>query len=119
MKVIKQDLLRLDGITRELVGSEHGLDITLLFVDAEPGDGVAPHRHPYPEVFIVQEGQATYVIDGQRLEAAAGDILFTDADEVHSFVNSGTGPLRQVDIHLSPTFSTQWLDEESEWASDR
>src|SRR5712691_10856039 len=29
----------------------------------------------------------------------------------HSFVNSGTGPLRQVDIHISPTFCTEWLEE--------
>jgi hypothetical protein len=24
-------------------------------------------------------------------------------------VNSGDGPLRQLDIHLSPTFDTEWL----------
>jgi mannose-6-phosphate isomerase-like protein (cupin superfamily) len=28
----------------------------------------------------------------------------------HGFTNTGDGPLRQVDIHLSPSFSTTWLD---------
>jgi hypothetical protein len=26
----------------------------------------------------------------------------------HGFVNSGDGPLRQIDIHVSPSFSTEW-----------
>jgi hypothetical protein len=26
-------------------------------------------------------------------------------------MNSGDGPLRQIDIHLNPTFETTWLEE--------
>jgi mannose-6-phosphate isomerase-like protein (cupin superfamily) len=111
MDVIKQDQLPWSAIARELVGAEHGLDITLLFVDAEPGRGPALHRHPYAEVFIVQEGQATFTMDGEQREVHAGDIVVAHANEAHSFVNSGAGPLRQVDIHLSPSFSTEWLEE--------
>jgi mannose-6-phosphate isomerase-like protein (cupin superfamily) len=40
----------------------------------------------------------------------AGDILVAHAGQPHAFVNSGTGPLRQIDIHLSPSFSTEWLE---------
>jgi hypothetical protein len=29
---------------------------------------------------------------------------------LHSFVNSGSGPLRQLDIHLSPNFGTNRLE---------
>jgi mannose-6-phosphate isomerase-like protein (cupin superfamily) len=111
MDIIKQDELPWSEIARELVGAEHGLDITLLFVDAPPGRGPAPHRHPYAEVFIVQEGEATFTVDGEQKEVRAGDILVARAGQAHSFVNSGTGPLRQVDIHLSPTFSTEWLEQ--------
>ena len=28
----------------------------------------------------------------------------------HGFVNSGQGRLRQIDIHVSPSFSTEWLE---------
>lgn len=111
MEIIKQDELPWSEIARELVGAEHGLDITLLFIDAEPGRGPALHRHPYAEVFIVQEGQATFTVDGEQQEVRAGDILVANANEPHSFFNSGTGPLRQVDIHISPSFSTEWLEE--------
>ena len=109
MAIIKQDQLPWSNIAHELVGAEHGLEITILFVDAEPGRGPALHRHPYTEVFIVQEGQATFTVDGEQLEVAAGDIVVAHADQAHAFVNSGTGPLRQVDIHMSPSFSTEWL----------
>jgi quercetin dioxygenase-like cupin family protein len=109
MNILRQEQLPWSEIAHELVGAEHDLDITLLFIDAEPGRGPALHRHPYAEIFIVQAGQATFTIEGEYHEAAAGDILIAHANEAHAFVNSGTGPLRQVDIHLSPTFTTEWL----------
>jgi len=109
MLVVKQSELPWSSIANELVGAEHGLDVTLLFVDAEPGRGPALHRHPYPEIFITLEGEATFTVEGETLEVRAGDIVVAHAGEAHGFVNSGTGPLRQVDIHVSPTFSTEWL----------
>jgi hypothetical protein len=33
------------------------------------------------------------------------------ANVPHTFINSGTGILRQVDIHVSPRFITTWYDE--------
>src|SRR5262245_53619885 len=110
MEMLRQEQLPWSEIAHELVGAEHGLGITVLFVDAGPGGGPALHRHPYDEIFIVQAGQATFSIDGEQHEASAGDILIARARQAHAFVNSGGGPLRQVDIHMSPTFSTEWLE---------
>jgi mannose-6-phosphate isomerase-like protein (cupin superfamily) len=31
------------------------------------------------------------------------------AGVAHAFVNSGDGPLRQLDIHVGPQFDTEWL----------
>lgn len=107
---IRQDELPLSGFARELVGADHGLEITLIFVDAEPGAGPALHRHPYAEVFVVQEGEATFTIDGEQHEVHAGEILVAQAGQAHAFVNSGAGRLRQLDIHVSPSFSTEWLE---------
>jgi mannose-6-phosphate isomerase-like protein (cupin superfamily) len=111
MHVLKLEQLPLSVIARELVGAEHGLDITLLFVDAPPGNGPGLHRHPYDEVFIVQEGRASFTFGDEQLDAGPGDILVAHANEPHAFVNPGPGPLRQVDIHVSPTLSTEWLEE--------
>jgi hypothetical protein len=35
------------------------------------------------------------------------------AGEPHAFVNSGDGPLRSVNIHASPRFVTEWLEQEA------
>jgi mannose-6-phosphate isomerase-like protein (cupin superfamily) len=111
VSVITQDQLPWSSIAHELIGADHGLGITLLFVDAPPGRGPSLHRHPYDEIFIVQQGVATFTLDGEQIEARAGDILVARAGQAHAFVNSGTENLRQIDIHVSPTFSTEWLSD--------
>jgi len=39
----------------------------------------------------------------------AGDIVIVPANTPHRFVNAGSETLRQVDIHVSPRFVTEWL----------
>ena len=39
-----------------------------------------------------------------------GQIVVAPADIPHKFVNSGTGPLRQIDIHANDRFVTEWLE---------
>ncbi len=87
-----------------------GSTITLILVDNEPGDGPRLHKHPYDEIFVVQEGEATFTVGDAEIVAGPGDVLVAEAGEPHRFVNSGEGRLRQVDIHMSPTFSTEWLE---------
>jgi mannose-6-phosphate isomerase-like protein (cupin superfamily) len=60
-------------------------------------------------VFIVLEGKGTFVLGDEELVVRAGDFAIVPPDTPHKFVNSGDGPLRQVDIHVSPSFSTEWL----------
>jgi len=80
-------------------------------VEARPGEGPKLHSHPYEEVFIVQEGQATFTVGSDIIEARAGQIVIGPANVPHKFINSGTGTLRQVDIHSSPRFITTWYEE--------
>ena len=111
MKVFKKKDLPWSEIAHELVGAEHGLEVTLLFVEAPPGRGPALHRHPYAELFIVLDGAARFTVNDQQIDVGAGEIIVAEADEPHAFVNTGAGVLRQIDIHLSPSFSTEWLDD--------
>jgi mannose-6-phosphate isomerase-like protein (cupin superfamily) len=110
VSVIRQEDLPWSAIAHELVGEEHGgIGLCILFVDAQPGQGPGLHKHPYEEVFIVQEGRGTFVIADEEIEVGAGEIAIVPPDTPHRFVNSGDGPLRQIDIHVSPRFSTEWL----------
>jgi quercetin dioxygenase-like cupin family protein len=95
---------------RELVGADHGgAGVCLIFVDAPPGHGPSLHRHPYEEVLVVQEGEARFTADGEERVVRAGEVVIVPPGVAHGFVNSGDGPLRQLDIHMSPRFDTEWL----------
>jgi mannose-6-phosphate isomerase-like protein (cupin superfamily) len=110
VQLIRQRDLPLSEIARELVGADHGgVGVCIIFVDVDPGYGPSLHRHPYEEIFITLEGSATFVAGDEQLEAGEGDVVIVSANTPHSFTNAGQGKLRQIDIHVSPTFSTEWL----------
>ncbi len=110
-EIIDRDQLKVVGTSREFEGYEHGdVDLCFILVDSAPGSGPRLHRHPYAEVFVVQEGRATFTVEGKTLEAVAGQIVVVQPGEAHTFVNSGDGPLKQIDIHASDRFITEWLE---------
>lgn len=82
----------------------------MLFVDAQPGQGPRLHRHSYVELLIVLEGTATFRDGTSTREVSPGEMAVVDAGQPHAFVNTGHGILRQIDIHLSPRFDTEWLE---------
>ena len=112
-------VLRRDELTREpgsntvkFQGCLHGeANISFLWVNMPPGDGPRLHRHPYEEVFIILEGRATFTVGEATEEATAGQVLVAPPNTPHKFVNSGDGPLRQIDIHASKRFITEWLED--------
>ena len=86
-----------------------GAPVSIILVDVPPGGGPRLHRHPYPEIFVVHEGAAAFTVGDAAYDVAAGQIVIAPADIPHTFVNSGTGPLRQTDIHCNDRFITEWL----------
>lgn len=109
MQIIPTADLPGSDFARDFIGRDRGgVGFTFIIVDAGPGEGPKPHRHAYAEVLIVLDGTATFTVDDETIEAAAGDILVVPPRTWHSFVNSGSGRLRQVDIHDSDHFVTEW-----------
>lgn len=110
IRFLRQSDLPSDMISRDFVGENYGgVGACVIFVDAEPGQGPRLHRHPYAEILIVLEGIATFFDAASRHEVGAGEIAVVDPDQPHGFVNSGETRLKQIDIHLSPHFITEWL----------
>ncbi len=102
--------LPFSNVAHELVGADHGASVTLVVVDAPPGTGPRLHSHPYEEILIVQEGEATFRLGLAERIVRAGEIVIVSPGQAHAFTNTGTGPLRQLDIHVSPRFETDWLE---------
>jgi mannose-6-phosphate isomerase-like protein (cupin superfamily) len=96
---------------RRAGASGYVASVPLIVIDAPPGSGPKLHRHPYEEVFIVQEGSVTFTAGDDLIEASGGQVVVAPAGVPHKFVNSGAGRLRQVDIHASERFITEWLED--------
>jgi quercetin dioxygenase-like cupin family protein len=111
-QIISTEELPFDEFAWEFQGYQYeNTKVSFIIVEAQPGQGPKLHSHPYEEIFIVQAGQATFTVGGDTIEARAGQIVIAPAEVPHKFVNSGTGILRQVDIHASPRFITTWYAE--------
>lgn len=93
----------------EFPGVEIGAGISVIVIDAAPGEGPSLHRHPYREVFVVLEGEATFTVGNDERVVRGGGVAVAPANVAHCFVNSGSGRLRQVDIHESDRYETEWL----------
>ncbi len=109
MEAIHQADLPYAGSSYEFVGAQHdGLGVSMFVVVAEAGRGPVLHRHRYDEVVYVIEGRSRWIVDGRQFEAGPGDILVVHAGEKHKF--AALEPLRQIDIHLNPTFEQENLE---------
>lgn len=110
--VIAREHLPYVGNSHELEGHLHAdTPLSIIFFDGPPGSGPKLHRHPYAEVFIVLEGSATFTVGEATIDVSGGQIAIAPANTPHKFVNSGDGPLRQIDIHANERFITDWLEE--------
>ena len=117
-------ILRLDELphtrhSHEFVGEDHGdVPFSIILVHSQPGAGPAVHTHPYAEVFVVDEGQATFVLGDETVVVEGGHVVVGPPDVPHGFTNTGEGELRLTAIHGSPRFITEWLaDRDEEWVS--
>jgi len=113
MDVIRLTDLPHVGNSYQLEGSRYGgIPASLLFFDGPPGSGPRLHRHPYPELFLLQAGEATFRVGDEVIAATGGQILIAPAGVPHKFTNTGCGRITSIDIHLSDHYIIEWLEEE-------
>src|SRR3954454_14609528 len=104
MPVLKVADLPLSNIAREFVGADHDwVGVCVIIVEAPPGRGPSLHTHPYEELLLVQEGTGTFTLGDETLDVGPGELVIVPAGVPHGFKNTGDGPLRQIDIHVSPS----------------
>ena len=107
---VDRDTLRLPGSpTARYVGSDHGADVSLFWVDTPPGKGPDLHWHPYTETWVVLHGEAHIEAGEDSLRARAGDVVTVPAETVHRFRNCGTEDLEMLCIHASPTIVQEFV----------
>lgn len=110
--ILNRDELPRDGSTYEFEGFLYqNTEVSFIWVEMPPGGTIRLHKHPYKEIFIIQEGVSTFTVGSETLEAHAGQVIIVPAETPHKFANLGDKPLKQVDIHVSQQFITHWLED--------
>jgi quercetin dioxygenase-like cupin family protein len=107
--VVRIESLPDSGNSYRFDGSAYDAPVSFFLLHTKPGEGPGLHRHPYAETFIVQDGEATFTVGEETIEARAGDIVVAPANMPHAFVSSGSTVLRSVNIHPASEMETEWL----------
>jgi mannose-6-phosphate isomerase-like protein (cupin superfamily) len=83
----------------ELLGARHH---TLFMVEFGPqarrGHAATEHYHPFEEAYFLLSGSAIGTLDGETVEVAAGDLVWTSVNGTHGFVNEGDVPVRWLEV---------------------
>ena len=110
--VLNREDLPYDGNTYEFQGFQHqDTNVSFIWVDMPPGGTIRLHKHPYEEIFIIQEGMATFTVGSVTLDARAGQVIIVPAEVPHKFMNLSDQRLKQIDIHVNRQFITDWLED--------
>src|SRR5687768_1441747 len=98
--ILNRDELPRDENTFEFEGSQYqDTEVSFIWVDMPPGGTIRLHKHPYPEIFIIQEGISIFTVGSTTLEAHAGQLIIVPAEVPHKFRNASDKQLKQIDIH--------------------
>ena len=92
-------------------GSDHGAGVSFFINHTRPGAKVAPHRHPYPEVFVLHAGEMVFTVDGKDMIATAGQVVVVPAGATHGFRNASGAVVEMLSIHPVAEMETEWLEE--------
>lgn len=77
-------------LARKVSSEQTGGAYSLFKVTAGPEGGSQPHiQHREDECFWVLEGRFEFVIEGSRVEASVGSLLYVPKGNLHAFKNVG------------------------------
>jgi quercetin dioxygenase-like cupin family protein len=69
----------------------------LLFIEYQPGVGIALHDHTFEEAYFILDGEVQATLDGTVYNLKPGDVVWTGVGCVHAFKNIGTLPVRWLE----------------------
>lgn len=109
MKIVDIDSIRLPGQEVAIFqGSKQEANVSFFIVQFSSGNGPKKHRHPYEEIFIIQEGEIEAIIDGKTETIGAGKIAIIPAGSWHEFKACSDQPVGMINIHPVPEMITEW-----------
>src|SRR5262249_51187268 len=92
---------------RVVMGDEHSQAAQMTLA---PGDveGGPDNRHRGADQWLyVESGTGVAVVEGQRIELRQGTLVLIARGERHEVRNTGTSPLRTLNIYVPPAYSDE------------
>ena len=99
-----------NDVARRFEGADQGAGLSFFIGRFPPGAGPRLHRHDYEETFVIDGGGATFTVDGEAIEAGAGQVVIVPAGAAHSFV-SGEDGFRFLSLQPVARMAQEWLEE--------
>jgi quercetin dioxygenase-like cupin family protein len=108
LRVRTADALPSDAGGRVFEGGQHDASVSVVVIDAGPGEREPRHTHPVEEVVVVQAGQATFTLGAwQARIIRAGEIVRIPAGVAHGWDNTGEEQLKAVAAHAAAAVVTE------------
>jgi quercetin dioxygenase-like cupin family protein len=92
---------------RLFAGCDHDAGVSVLLIDAGPGERELPHTHPTEEIVAIHDGLATFFLGVHQARIVRpGEIVRIPAGVAHHYENRADVPLRAVAAHGAATVVT-------------
>lgn len=83
-------------------------DLTVTWVDVQPGARQQPHSHDPQQVYVIVRGRGRMHVEGDERDVAEGDLVFIPPRATHAVSNTGQDTLTYVSA-ATPSFSISAL----------
>jgi quercetin dioxygenase-like cupin family protein len=106
-------------VTRKVSGEQTGGAYSLFEVTVDPGGESAPHvQHREDECFYVLEGAFEFLIEGVKIKASVGSLIYIPKGNLHAFKNVETTTGRMLVSQTPGGLHERFLEEAGQRALD-
>jgi mannose-6-phosphate isomerase-like protein (cupin superfamily) len=101
----------LEGLTSHILleeGDAPGGELSITWVDVEPGGEQKPHSHGPQQVYVITRGTGRMRVGEEESEVSEGQMVFIPPDTEHGILNTGDGVLTYISA-ATPAFAVSDL----------
>ena len=101
----------LDGLVSHILleeGDAPGGEMSITWVDVEPGSEQPQHRHDPQQVYVITRGSGRMKVGEEERDVSAGSMVFIPSNTEHGIVNTGDETLTYVSA-ATPEFPVTQL----------
>lgn len=87
---------------KDVITKEHNMDVTNKYIKIEPKGEITVHTHDVTEAIYLLEGDASILVNGDRISLKAGNMIAAPESVLHGIKNE-----TDKDIILLATFGVK------------